>query len=215
MKAQACIFDFDGVVVDSEKYHHLAWRQVAQDMGTDFSYEEYMPYKSAGRKMLIPYLLKKAGIPYSDAVYQKYYDMREQTIMQALAALSPKDVTPGLTDFLALLRRSGIKTAVASSSAAAHVTAKRFGLFDKFDAFVDGESNLPNKPNPHLFLRAAQLLQTEPCSCVVFEDSINGLKAAKAAGMHSVGIQTYFTDMADKIIDDFTDADLTLLQFDK
>lgn len=135
--------------------------------------------------------------------------------MQALAALSPKDVTPGLTDFLALLRRSGIKTAVASSSAAAHVTAKRFGLFDKFDAFVDGESNLPNKPNPHLFLRAAQLLHTEPCDCVVFEDSINGLKAAKAAGMHSVGIQTYFTDMSDKIIDDFTDADLTLLQFDK
>ena len=135
--------------------------------------------------------------------------------LQALAALSPKDVTSGLTDFLALLRRNGIKTAVASSSAAAHVTAKRFGLFDKFDVFVDGESNLPNKPNPHLFLRAAQLLQTEPCNCVVFEDSINGLKAAKAAGMHSVGIQTYFTDMADKIIDDFADADLTLLQFDK
>lgn len=54
MKAQACIFDFDGVVVDSEKYHHLAWRQVAQDMGTDFSYEEYMPYKARGARCLYP-----------------------------------------------------------------------------------------------------------------------------------------------------------------
>ncbi len=213
MRAKACIFDFDGVVIDSEKYHHQAWEKVAHEMGVEFSYREYLPYKSAGRAVVIPYLLKKAGIRVMPQLYEKWYKIREEEVTKALLQLNEKDVTDGIVDFLELLHKNNIPCAVASSSALAHVTAQRFHLFELFDEFVDGETKLPNKPQPDLFLRAAELLNTAPQNSVVFEDSINGLTAAKNAQMHCVGIQTYFTDIADKIIDNFVGADLNLLDF--
>lgn len=213
MIAKACIFDFDGVIVDSEKYHHEAWEQVAKQMGTDFSYEEYKPYKSAGRAAVIPYLLNKAGLKPTPKALEFYTQLRGVYVEKALSKLNENDITPGIRGYLKLLKDSGIATAVASSSSAAHITAKRFGLFDLFDAFVDGSAKLPNKPKPDLFLHAAKLLNASADECVVFEDSINGLKAAHAAKMHCVGIQTYFCDLADKIIDDFSKANLTLIDF--
>lgn len=214
MTAKACIFDFDGTVMDSEKYHHQAWEEVAKAIGTDFSYEEYMPLKSAGRQVVIPYLLNKAGITPTQELFDKYFALREEKILQALLQLNEKDIMPGLVQYVQFLRKNGVLCAVASSSAAAHVTAKRFGLFDLFDAFVDGENKLPNKPQPHMFLHAAKLLKVSAQDCVVFEDSINGLLAAKNANMRVVGIQTYFTNLADRIIDDFTQADLSTITFE-
>ncbi len=214
MKAKACIFDFDGVIVDSEKYHHLAWQQIADDIGVDFPYEEYAPLKSAGRQVVIPYLLKKAGKTMTPQLFEHYRALRGERIAQALLQLSEKDVMPSIVDFLHLLRANGIPCAVASSSAAATETAQRFGLYPLFDAFVDGNDRLPNKPAPDLFLHAASMLNTAPHDCVVFEDSINGLIAAKNARMHVVGIATHFTDLADKIIDTFEGANLQLLQFE-
>lgn len=215
MIAKGCIFDFDGVVMDSEKYHHLAWEELAHEIGVEFTYEEYLPFKSAGRQVVIPYLLNKAGIAVTDQLYKKYSDLREEKIQRTLLNLNEKDITPGLVNFLHLLHEKGIKCAVASSSAAAHVTAQRFGLFNMFDAFVDGTQHLPNKPQPHLFLHAAQLLNLAPSQCVVFEDSINGLTAAKNAKMRCMGIQTYFCNLADRIIDDFTQANIDTITFEE
>ena len=214
MKAKACIFDFDGVIVDSEKYHHLAWQQIAAEMGIEFSYEEYAPMKSAGRQVVIPYLLQKAGVPVTTELFEHYRALRGEKIEKALLELSEKDVLRGVVPFLHLIKQNGILCAVASSSAAATATAKRFGLYDLFDVFVDGNAALPNKPAPDLFLHAARLLNTPACDCVVFEDSLNGLLAAQNAHMHSVGIATHFTTIADKVIDDFVGANLQLLQFE-
>ncbi len=213
MLIKACIFDFDGTLIDSEKYHHEAWQKIALNMGTDLSYEEYLPLKSAGRQVVIPYLLKKAGFTVTDELYKKYYDMRAEEILKSIEKLNENDVMKGAIDFINLLKNNGIFTAVASSSAAAHVVAKRFEIFDYFDVFVDGEAKLPNKPQPDIFLHTARLLGVEPRSCVVFEDSINGLKGGKAANMKVIGLQTYFTDLADKIIDDFSTADLKTIEF--
>jgi len=214
MKAKACIFDFDGVVVDSEKYHHLAWKQIADDIGVDFPYEEYAPLKSAGRQVVIPYLLKKAGKPVTPQLFEHYRALRGEKIAQALMQLSEKDVMPGIVDFLHLLKQNNVPCAVASSSAAATATAQRFGLYTLFDAFTDGNDHLPNKPAPDLFLHAASLLGTAPSDCVVFEDSLNGLIAAKNAHMRVNGVATHFSDLADKIIDTFEGANLQLLQFE-
>lgn len=213
MVAKACIFDFDGTVMDSEKYHHLAWQQVAHEIGTEFSYEEYMPMKSAGRQVVIPYLLKKAGKQCTPQLLEFYCEFRQQKIVKALMNLNENDVMPGFVQFAQLLRKNGIKCGVASSSAAATDTAKRFGLMPLFDAFVDGNDKLPSKPAPDIFLHTAKLLQTPPSQCVVFEDSINGLTAAKRAGMFAVGIQTYFCDVADKIVNDFCEANLQTITF--
>lgn len=213
MNTKACIFDFDGVVIDSEKYHHLAWQWIAQDIGASFSYDEYAPFKSAGRQKVIPYLFEKAGREMLDGDMEKYCRMREEKIGTALSMLSENDIMDGVEDFVRLLKANGILCAVASASTSSHIVAKRFGIFDMFDAFVDGEAKLPHKPNPDIFLRAACLLGVLPSQCVVFEDSVNGITGAKNAGMHCIGVQTYFTDKADRVIDSFVGADLSLIDF--
>ena len=213
MTVKACIFDFDGTVIDSEKYHYKAWREVANAIGTDMSYEEYLPFKSAGRQIVIPYLFKKVGKTLTDELYEKYHNLRQERILIALSELNENDIMPGLLDYVSLLKFKGVKLAVASSSAAAHVTAKRFNIFGLFDAFIDGESGLPNKPAPDLFLAAAKMLGVSPEDCAVFEDSVNGLKAGKNAGMKVIGFQTHFTDIADRVIDDFLSASLDTVTF--
>ena len=210
---KACIFDFDGVVIDSEKYHHLGWLWVANELGVDLTYEEYAPFKSAGRAKMIPYLFEKAGKVMQEGDFEKYSEIREEKIAVAIAKLNEKDVMPGVVEFVNLLKSNGIKVAVASASASSNKVAKRFGLYDMFDVFVDGEAKRLAKPNPDIFLYTAKLLGIEPNETVVFEDSINGVLAAKNAQMKCVGVRTYFTDQADKIIDSFVGADLKLLKF--
>lgn len=212
MKIKACIFDFDGVIVDSEKYHHIAWQRVAEEIGTEFSYEEYAPFKSAGRQKVIPYLFEKAGRELTEWDMQKFCLLRQEKITVELAKLSKNDLMSGVIRFIKLLKANGIPCAVASASTSSHIVAQKFGIYDLFDAFVDGAKLLP-KPNPDIFLKAAQLVGVEPTACVVFEDSINGIMGAKNANMKCVGVQTYFTDQADKIIDSFVDADLSLIDF--
>lgn len=210
---KACIFDFDGVIVDSEKYHHLAWQWVAEEIGTTISYDEYAPFKSAGRAKVIPYLFEKADKTMQQGDLEKFSQIRQQKIDVAIAQLNKEDIIAGVIEFVKLLKSNGIKCAVASASASSHVVAKRFSLYELFDVFVDGEAMLPHKPAPDIFLHTAQLLGVDSSQCVVFEDSINGVVGAKNAGMKCIGVQTYFTDKADKIIDDFANADLSLLEF--
>ena len=210
---KACIFDFDGVIIDSEKYHHLGWLRVAQALGVEFSYEEYTPMKSAGRTKVIPYLFEKAGKTMQPGDMEKYIRIREENIDEALALLNEKDILPGVIDFVKLLRANGYKLGIASASKNSNKVAKRFGLYDLFDVFVDGEAKRMPKPNADIFLYTASLLGAEPHECIVFEDSINGVMAAKNAQMKCIGIQTYLTDKADKIIDSFVGADLSLLDF--
>lgn len=208
---KACIFDFDGVIVDSEKYHYLGWEAVAKAIGTDLSYEEYAPFKSGDDLKMIPYLFDKAGKPMQADDLDKFIRLREEIIAAEIAKLNEADVMDGVADFLQLLRANGIKTAVASASSTSTEVAKRFGLYGYFDEFVDGNDKLPRKPNPDIYLEAARRLGVAPRDCVVFEDSILGVTGAKNAEMYCVGVQTYFTDLADTIIDSFVGLDLKLL----
>ena len=208
---KACIFDFDGVLVDSEYYHYLGWQGVAAEIGTDITYEEYGPFKSAGRTKMIPYLFEKAGKAMTADDMAKYSKIREEKIAVEIAKLNKENIMPGVVDFLKLLRANGIRTAVASASASSTNVAKRFGLYGLFDAFVDGNDKLPRKPNPDIYLEAARRLEVGAEDCIVFEDSITGVTGAKNAQMYCIGVQTHFTDIADTVIDGFTQADMSLL----
>ncbi|MDE7454284.1 MAG: HAD family phosphatase [Clostridia bacterium] len=208
---KACIFDFDGVIVDSERYHHLGWQAVAKEIGTDLTYEEYAPFKSAGRTVIIPYLFKKAGKVLKQEDIEKYVKVREQKIAVEIVKLNEADVIDGVVDFIKLLKANGIKTAVASASASSTGVAKRFGLYKYFDAFVDGNDNMPRKPDPTIYYEAARRMGVDYNDCIVFEDSILGVQGAKNAGMYCVGYQTHFTDIADTIIDSFVGLDLSVL----
>lgn len=208
---KACIFDFDGVIVDSEKYHYLGWQKVAEAIGTSWSYEEYAPYKSAGRKKVIPYLFEKAGRTYDESEFEKFSQLRSEKMAELLPLLNERDVMPGVVDFLKLLRLNGILCAVASASATSTELAKRFNLYGLFDAFVDGNDRLPPKPNPDIYLTAAKRLNVSPCDCAVVEDSYTGICGAKNAGMYCVGFQAHFANSADCVIDTFENLDLSVL----
>lgn len=208
---KACIFDFDGVIIDSEKYHYLGWLRVAEEIGTTLTYEEYAPFKSAGRTVVIPYLFEKAGKTMSSDDMEKFVKIREEKIALEIVKLNEKDIMDGIVDFLKLLKKNNVPCAVASASASSTGVAKRFGLYDYFTAFVDGNDKLPRKPNPEIYLEAARRMGVEARDCIVFEDSIMGVTGAKNAKMYCVGFQTHFTDKADKIIDSFVGQDLTLL----
>lgn len=208
---KACIFDFDGVIVNSERYHYLGWLEVAKDIGTTLTYEEYAPFKSAGRIKMIPYLFEKAGKTMRNNDMEKYSKLREEKIAVEIAKLNEADVVDGIIDFLKLLNASNILCAVASASASSTGVAKRFGLYGYFQAFVDGNDKLPRKPNPDIYLEAASRLNVAPQDCAVFEDSIIGVQGAKNADMYCVGYKTHFTNIADTIIDTFVDLDLSIL----
>ena len=210
---KACIFDFDGVLVDSEKYHHLGYLIIAQSIGAEFTYEEYAPFKSTGRGQIIPYLFEKAGKKMTKEDFDKASRLRDETYDVGFSKLSKADVMEGAIEFVQLCKSAGLKVAVVSSSKSSEKIARDFGIYDMFDAFVDGQSNLPLKPNPDMLLVAAERMGVNPRDCVVFEDSINGILGAKNANMHCIGMQTHFTDKADKVIDTFVGADLTLLNF--
>lgn len=208
---KACIFDFDGVVIDSEKYHHLGWLGVAKEIGTTFTYEEYAPLKSAGRSVIIPFLFKKANKEMQEGDMEKYSKIREEKIAVEIAKLNPNDLMDGIVDFLKLLNDNHIPCAVASASASSSGAAKRFTIYHYFQVFLDGNDKLPRKPNPGIYLKAAEKLGVDPSDCIVFEDSILGIMGAKNANMYCIGFQTHFTDKADKIIDSFVGQDLSLL----
>lgn len=211
--AKACIFDFDGVLVDSEKYHHLGYLIIAESIGAEFTYEEYAPFKSTGRGQIIPYLFQKAGKQMTQEDFERCSRLRDETYDVGFAQLSKNDVMPGAIEFVQLCKLHGLKCAVVSSSKSSEKIAKDFGIFHLFDAFIDGQANLPLKPHPDMLLLAAKQMGVEPQDCVVFEDSINGILGAKNAKMHCVGVQTHFTDKADKVIDTFVGVDLTVLDF--
>lgn len=211
--AKACIFDFDGVLVDSEKYHHLGYVIIADAIGVEFTYEEYCPFKSTGRKEILAYLFQKCGKELTDEQFQRLSKLRDETYDVGFAKLSKSDVMPGAIEFVKLCKSRGLKVAVASSSKNCLQIAKDFGIFDLFDVFVDGRSGLPLKPNPDMLLFAAEKLGVAPCDCVVVDDSINGIRAAKSAKMRCVGFQTHFTNEADRVIDTFVGADLSILDF--
>lgn len=208
---KACIFDFDGVIVDSERYHYLGWLRVAEAVGTTLTYEEYAPLKSAGRLVVIPYLFDKAGKTLQEGDIAKYFALRAEKVAVEMAKLNKDDIINGVVDFLELLNANHIPCAVASASASSTGVAKRFGLYKYFSAFVDGNDKLARKPNPDIYLEAARRLDVAPCDCVVFEDSILGVQGAKNANMYCVGFQTHFTDIADTIIDTFVGLDLSIL----
>ena len=208
---KACIFDFDGVIVDSERYHYLGWLEVAKVIGTTLTYEEYAPFKSAGRIKMIPYLFEKAGRKMQEGDLETYSRIREEKIAVEIAKLNKSDIMDGIVDFLKLLNANNTPCAVASASASSTGVAKRFDLYRYFQAFVDGNDKLPRKPKPDIYLEAAKRLGVAPCDCVVFEDSILGVQGAKNANMYCVGFQTHFTDIADTIIDTYVGLDLKIL----
>ena len=185
---KAFIFDLDGVIVDTARLHYQAWRELAQKLGFDFSEKDNERLKGVSRMRSLEILLEIGGIKASEEEKLRMAEEKNQRYRELVMQLTPEDMLPGAKDFLDRARELGLKLALASASKNTPLILERIGLNSFFDAVVDGNHVKKAKPEPEVFLVAAQDLGVEPQKCVVFEDAIAGVEAAHRGGMKALGI---------------------------
>lgn len=184
------IFDLDGVLVDTAKYHYLAWKTLAEDLGFDFTIEQNEALKGVSRMKSLELLLEFGGLSdrFSEEEKENMADRKNKLYVQEITNLKKEELFRGVLDFFEKLREKGMKIALGSASKNAPLILERLGITEYFDMIIDGTKVSKAKPDPEVFVKAAQNLGI-PCEqCIVFEDSVAGLQAAKKAGMKAVGI---------------------------
>jgi len=184
----ACIFDLDGVVVDTAKYHFIAWKALAEQLGFDFTLEDNERLKGVSRTQSLEILLEIGGLEFPEHEKLAMAEKKNTLYVSYIEKMTPEETLPGVKKFLQELRNSGIKIALGSASKNTPMILERIQLSGMFDAIVDGNSISEAKPNPEVFLKGAEELGVLPENCVVFEDAIAGIEAAQNASMHCVGI---------------------------
>ncbi|MGA7675754.1 MAG: beta-phosphoglucomutase [Rhizomicrobium sp.] len=185
---EACLFDLDGVIVDTAKYHYIAWREIAKELGFVFTEKENERLKGVSRMRSLEILLEAGGISLSDEWKAVLAEKKNTRYLHYVLNMRPDEILPGAREFLADCRRCGLKIGLASASRNATTILNHLKMMSLFDAIVDGNRTAKTKPDPEVFLICARELGVPPRSCVVFEDAEAGIDAAMAAGMFSVGI---------------------------
>lgn len=182
------IFDFDGVVIDTEKYHYASWAHGFESVGAVLTEKEYLPLKSIGRDYIMTFVEKRDGRKFTAAEKEKIVTAKDEKYIEYKSELSIDDAIEGVLEYIDFLKSQGYKTAVASSSIEAGNTIKQFELSEKFDVVVDGTFGIRRKPRPDMFAYVAKKLGLAPLDCVVFEDSIAGVHASNNACIDCVYI---------------------------
>ncbi|RFM32139.1 beta-phosphoglucomutase [Chitinophaga silvisoli] len=187
-RIDACIFDLDGVIVDTAKYHYIAWKRLANEMGFDFTEEQNELLKGLSRTRSLEIILEIGGVQKSAEEQAVLAKRKNDWYVDMIRHMQPDEVLPGAREFLESLREAGVKTALGSASKNAGTILEKVGLAALFDVVVDGNAVTASKPDPEVFLKGAAGLHADPAYCVVFEDAVAGVQAAKAGGMKAVGI---------------------------
>jgi len=185
---RGAIFDLDGVLVDTARHHYLAWRRLAGELGFGFAEADNERLKGVSRMNSLEILLEIGGVALEDDEKEKAAARKNAWYVESLFALDEAALLPGAREYLLLLRESGICTALGSSSKNAPLILDRLKIAALFDAVIDGNSVLKAKPNPEVFLKGAQALGLLPAQCVVFEDALAGVEAARVGGMRVIGV---------------------------
>lgn len=185
-----CIFDLDGVLVDTAKYHYRAWAELARRLGFAFTPAQAEATKGVSRMASLEIVLRAGGLAERFTAEEKERLAAEKNAryLEFVAGMTPAEVLPGVVPFLEELRVRGLRIVLGSASKNAVPILERCGLRRLFDAVVDGTLVTHAKPDPEIFLRGAELAACPPAACVVFEDAVAGIEAAARAGMRSVGI---------------------------
>jgi beta-phosphoglucomutase len=184
----ACLFDLDGVLVDTSKYHYIAWRELAEELGFSFTEQDNERLKGVSRAASLNILLEIGGIRLDEAEKVRLAEQKNNRYVEYIAKMDSSEILPGALDFLKECREAGIKVALGSASKNAMTILNNTGLTPYFDAIIDGTHTSAAKPDPEVFLLGARAVSTAPEECVVFEDAEAGILAATRAGMRSVGI---------------------------
>jgi beta-phosphoglucomutase len=203
---KACLFDLDGVLVDTAVYHYQAWKSLANTMGFDFTEEQNEQLKGVSRVESLNKILAWGGVEKTDAEKEELATLKNSWYVEMITKMTPAEVLPGTVDFLTEIHQAGYKLALGSASKNSGIILERTHLAHFFDEIVDGNMVTKSKPDPEVFLKGAELLGFEPAACVVFEDAVAGVEAAKRGGMKAIGI-------GDKSV--LADADIVVSGLDK
>jgi len=170
-KIKGCIFDLDGVIVDTAKYHFVAWRKLANDLGFDFTEKENEKLKGVSRVDSLNLILSWGGINFSDNIKKDLATKKNDEYLSYITKMTSDEILPGVVDLLEEVKSLGLKIALGSASKNAVTILKQVNLIDYFDTIIDGTSVTNGKPHPEGFLLAASQMGIQPQECIVFEDA--------------------------------------------
>jgi len=187
-KIKGVLFDLDGVLVDTAKYHYMAWSRLAESLGFTFTPEDNERLKGVSRRASLQILLEIGTVSLSESEMENAMEEKNTNYVEMIGTMTPEGILPGALDLLKELRDSGVKTALGSASKNAPLILERTGLAGWLDAVVDGNRTSRAKPDPEVFLLGASDLGLSPSECLVFEDAAAGIEAARRGGMKTVGI---------------------------
>ncbi len=206
------IFDLDGVIVDTAKYHYLAWKNLADELGVPFTEEDNENFKGVSRKRCLEILLEMGSIEVSQEQFDQWLKEKNEDYLSYIAQMDESEILADVPKVLNYLKERNIPMALGSASKNARAILEKVKLMTYFDTIVDGNAVTKAKPDPEVFLIAANTLGIAPKNCVVFEDALAGIEAANNAGMKSVGIgDAQVLNEADYNFNDFTEIDTGFL----
>ncbi|QKE73932.1 beta-phosphoglucomutase [Arthrobacter citreus] len=187
---EAIIFDLDGVITDTAEFHYLAWKKLGEDLGIPFDREFNETLKGVSRTDSLERILKLGDRQndFSEADKIELATKKNTHYVELIRNISEKDLLPGIESFLIQIKKEGIKIAMASASKNALMVANALGITDYFDHIVDAATVINSKPDPEVFLKAAQAVSANPENCIGVEDAAAGVDAINAANMYSVAI---------------------------
>ena len=189
MGLKAAIFDLDGVIVFTDKFHYQAWKKMADGMGIYFDEEINNRLRGVSRMDSLEIILERyEGEPLSQERKDELAAQKNETYRELLATMTPADVTDEVRETLAEIRKRGYKISLGSSSKNAKFILERVNLMDAFDAISDGNNITKSKPDPEVFLKGAEFLGEKPEECLVVEDAEAGIDAGLAGGMKTAAI---------------------------
>ncbi len=182
------IFDLDGVIVDTAKFHFLAWRKLANDIGIDFTETQNEELKGVSRIRSLEKILAWGNTSLSKEEFNAKMAVKNENYLSYITNMTSEDILPGVSGVIDFLTDNNIPIALGSASKNARPILEKTALIGKFQAIVDGNDVSTAKPDPEVFISAANKIDIPQENCLVFEDSVAGVQAANKAGMLSIGI---------------------------
>lgn len=188
MKYKGLLFDLDGVIVDTAKYHYLAWKELADELGIPFNLEDNERLKGVSRLQSLEIILEIGNRAMSADQKAFYCTRKNERYVSYIRRLTKEDILPNVMPFLLDVQAKGYKTALGTVSKNSGIILDGLGISDFFDAIIDGNDITNSKPDPEVFLKGAEALGLVNEACIVFEDAFAGIEAAHNAGMKAIGI---------------------------
>ena len=212
MNKKGFIFDLDGVIVDTAKYHFLAWQKLAKSIGIDFSHEQNEQLKGVSRVKSLEKILAWGNKTISEEKFNALMASKNDDYLRFIAKMNHEEILPDVPKVLNYLKTQNQPISLGSASKNARQILEKVDLLNQFDAIVDGNDVSKAKPDPEVFLIAAKVLNIKPEDCIVFEDSVAGVQAANTANMISIGIgEKSVLHEADYVFSNFTEIDTAFI----